>query len=517
MRRPGRRLRSVLLLALTAGLLPACESALLTKGEVAQLSAADANELQGCFLCLKDAHDTYARLAVGRRRPIVITRLFETDLLLALREKELAMDPSAPLAEALALAPELGPTVDVRRYIADVDAVFADDVGTPEADQVQMTFAELTQGQDARGEVAWLVAAGPLRAPVGQYLALSLGCDRPGRVGGALKGIDVTAAASPLIRYRSAMCGLPNDVVLRAIHAEVPRFFEISFFLAKRAVALLARQGPRDARALLTEAYAHFPTSPSVTYLDGNFDQLMGDCHAALARFGETLALRPTHENALLGQVQCLSYLKEFDQAIGVATYMLSANIKPIEALYWRAWDYWQSQRLASARTDIESAKARGFRPDVYQLAGIIEHDQNDLDPAEKDLLSVVHSPGGREACSAHWYLGLVYMKKARWVDSASAFVGAYSCYEGSVADDLNQIARLQKRADLDPGYQASQLAKLQSTLTEDRSQEYAAAYNAANHYARGGDIPKARPFLEIAAQDPALADLVKTLRDVIK
>ncbi len=48
--------------------------------------------LQGCYDCLLEARATYARVGVGKARPLVIARLFETDLLITLREKELALD-----------------------------------------------------------------------------------------------------------------------------------------------------------------------------------------------------------------------------------------------------------------------------------------------------------------------------------------------------------------------------------------------------------------------------------------
>ncbi len=86
-----------------------CGSAALKKGDVEALAVADANELDGCYDCLVDAHDTYLRLAVGKTRPLVVSRLFETDLLLALRRKELAMDAAGVLTEARALSPEAGP------------------------------------------------------------------------------------------------------------------------------------------------------------------------------------------------------------------------------------------------------------------------------------------------------------------------------------------------------------------------------------------------------------------------
>jgi tetratricopeptide (TPR) repeat protein len=510
------RKASVVLATVIAGAAGACASAPLKKTDLAALAIADARELEGCYDCLIDARDTYARIGVGRARPLVVTRLFEIELLLALRAKELALDPAASFQQAQALAPELAPTVFAARYLDDISDVLPDDIGTPAADRSAAIKAHASRPADVSGEVEWL-AAGPLREPVGQYLALSLDCSYPFRDRHGRKLFQPPSTAPPLVRYRAAICLTPDDDVLMAVRAEVPRFVETSYFLARRAVSMAAERGPGQARGLLAEAYARFPTSPSVTYLDGNFNQLSGDCRKALERFDETIALRPTHENGLLGRTECLSYLGRHDEAIAEATHMIDIDAKPTSALYWRAWNWRELKHLETARADIEAAKHRGFQSEVYRLAGMIEHDQDDLDPAEKDLQSVLHAAGGVEDCVAHWYLGLVYMKKARWVDSGAAFVGAYHCYQGAVAVDATKLGRLRARTDLDPDFQASQIAGVEATLAEDRSQQYAAAYNAANHYARGGDVVKARPLLDVAAEDPALADRVKQLRDIIK
>src|SRR5579864_4586726 len=504
----------VVLAVAIAGAAGACASAPLKKADLAALAIADARELDGCYDCLTEARDTYARIGVGRARPLVVTRLFEVELLLALRAKELAMDPAASFQQAQALAPELPPTVFAARYLDDVADVLPDDIGTPAADRSAAIRAHASRLADVSGEVEWL-AAGPLREPVGQYLALALDCSYPYRDRHGRRLFAAPSTAPPLVRYRAATCLTPDDDVLTAIRTEVPRFVEASYFLARRAVAMAQEHGPGQARTLLTDAYTRFPMSPSVTYLDGNLNQLSGDCQKALVRFDETIALHPTHENGLLGRTECLSYLGRHDEGIAEATHMLEIGVKQTNALYWRAWNWRELKHLETARTDIEAAKHLGFQSEVYRLAGMIEHDQDDLDPAEKDLQSVLHAAGGVEDCVAHWYLGLVYMKKTQWVESGAAFVGAYHCYQGVVSVETTKLAQMRARTDLDPEFKASQITGLEAALAENRSQQYASAYNAANHYARGGDVIKARPLLDVAAEDPALADRVKQLRDI--
>ena len=513
--RAARAVVAASVLAISAGLAVAgCQSAALKKADLEALAIADQRELDGCYDCLIEARDTYARVAVGRARPLVLPRLFEIDLLLTLREKELAMDPSASFAAAKAIAPELPPTLEADRYLTDVADVPPDDIGTPDAERQAVLRAHAPKARAVTDEVQWLTS-GPLRTPVDQYVAAALDCGY--QAGHGREVAPAPAGAPPLVRYRFAICATPDEEVLGAVRAAVPRFVETSYFLARHAVAIAKDKGPGRARALLTEAYARFATSASVTYLDGNFNQLTGDCRAALARFDETLALKPAHEKALLGRTQCLSYLGRHDEAIAEATHMIAIDALVIDALHWRAWNWHEMTRLTEARADIEAAKARGFRGEVFRLAGIIEHDQDDLVPAERDLLSELRAPSWSGDCVAHWYLGLVYMKGTRWMDSAKAFMGAYTCYQGQAAVDALKLGEMKARTDLDPAFQQSQIAGFEAALKEDESQEFAAAYNAAMHFTRGGDLTQAKAYLDIAAKDPALADRVKNLSEIIR
>ena len=60
------------------------------------------------------------------------------------------------------------------------------------------------------------------------------------------------------------------------------------------------------------------------------------------------------------------------------------------------------------------------------------------------------------------------------------------------------------------------QIEGFEAAIKEDRSQQYASAFNAANHFAQAGNLDRAKPLLEISAKDPALADLVAQLRKII-
>src|SRR6187399_535343 len=76
------------------------------------LGRADARLLDGCYACLVEARDTYARLATGPVSAQATVRRFEAELLIVLREKELAIDTAASQARLQAAGDALGPEFD---------------------------------------------------------------------------------------------------------------------------------------------------------------------------------------------------------------------------------------------------------------------------------------------------------------------------------------------------------------------------------------------------------------------
>ena len=508
----------------------ACASAPIKKADQQELTRADAAVLEGCYDCLVEARTIYARLAVGRARPLIVVRLFETELLLALRERELAMDADAALTRARALVSDLPPGLDGARVLSMVAAMPADGYGSPRRELAEFRRAQSEFTKELPQHAAWLDTTAAMSAPVRQYLALSLDCAyRTGARTSAGRQGTITASfgaapqpvppdAPPLLKYRQAICQTSDLKVLAGVLAAVPRFVEINYPLGRNAVAMVQQRGDTvRTRALVQAAFARFPQSPSVTYLNGAFNQMIGDCKAGLDFYERTLALRSLHEDALLGRTMCLTFLKRTDEAIAAATHMITLKTdNVVEAYYWRSWNHHFRQELTPARRDIESAKALRSNPRIHTLAGVIEHDQDDLDPAELDLRVARGMSGGDRNCTAAWYLGLVLMKREKWLPSAESFEHAMTCYDKNVQESLEGMEKIRSNPDLDEEFRKSQIAGFEAALLEDRRQYHAAAFNAANHFARGGAVDRARPLIEVAARDPALAQRVADLRRAI-
>lgn len=510
---------------------PALEAARLAAALRAQAAS---RVLEGCYDCLLEAKAAYSKLAAGPNRPEMLIRLFEVELLIALREKELAIDASAALTRARGVAAQLPAAVSANRYLAVVEAIPADDSGLPvsKGRAFRRTTIEYVQGTDA--ELVWMLSDSALQLPVRQYLALSLDCSyirraRP-MARPAAPGLPVPATpprqivleqiapdAPALVRYRAGFCDFIRRPPLEKVRTEEPRYAEAAYFLGRLDVARAQDTGGSAARPLLAEAYGRFPKSPAVTYLNGNFQQLIGDCKEALRFYDETVAIEPEHDNALLGRTICLAFLKRSDESIAAATRMISIPTSNLaEAYYWRAWVRHYLKDLDQARADIERAKSILFNNDILRLAGIIEYDQNDLAIADKDLSAAKAAYGGESDCVARWYLGLVEMKRERWLQSAGHFEDSMGCYERAALFAAEALRKMQVAENVDPDFKARQIAGFEAAIKEDTSQQYASAFNAANHYARGGNVAKAKGLVEIAAKDPALDSRVAELRRLL-
>lgn len=496
----------------------------MREDSAAALARADRQVLEGCYDCLLAARETYVGVAVGKARPLVVLRLFETELLLALREKSLAMDPGPALERARALLPELPVAIEAPRLVAAVAAVPADSNGTPVVERRAFEREHRPFQAEIEPTLVWLDRA-PFTPAVRRAMALAIDCGHPIRTppaGSRRTAIgnrpEVAPDAPPLVAYEAASCRQPDRVALDAVRAAVPGFVETSFGLVRLSLLTARSDGGPGAREGLTELHARFPTSAGTTYLFGNYNQLVGDCRAALRYYDETIVLKPLHEDAHLGRVICLSYLKRSDEAIAAATHMVGLSTYNVDqAYYWRAWNHHLLKDLPTARRDIESAKAIASSGEIFTLAGIIEHDQDDLTPSERDLKAARAAAYGSRNCAAAWYLGLVKMKRQTWLESSDWFESAMTCYEANIAESEAGLRQMEGRTDIDPAFKARQIAGFEAALKEDRSQYHAAAFNAANQGARGGRIDRARVLLEVAAQDAGLSTLVEQLRAILK
>jgi tetratricopeptide (TPR) repeat protein len=371
---------------------------------------------------------------------------------------------------------------------------------------------------DAR---AWLLR-GKLRKPVRDYLRIALGCIDPESLSGMAPDTDLSPSstgatqpeASLLLRYRAAICKLDARPELEAVRSSEPRFVEASLFIARTEIGRMPFDGPRQAKVHLDEVLARFPASTAVTYLAATYHQLVGDYAEALRLYERTLHLRPDHDPALLGSVISLSDLGRTRDAIDAATRLIARGAPyDIDAYYWRAREFHVLGQLDDARRDVSAAKELGGSEDILLLAGTIEYEQGDLDVAQADLAIVINADAFGTACEARWYLGLVERQRKRWSSARHSLEDAMTCYQQRARTSADQLQSLQARSDLDPTYRDRAAAGLEATVTAATRQQHLAALEAAGTAAADDDFAGARGLLDLAAEDPALADRVAKLR----
>ncbi len=466
---------------------------------------------QGCYDCLLDARALNEGLPPAVRRAVLLP-LLEVELLLALREKELAIDPAATLARARAIAAELGPAANAERYVSIVDSVPPDRAGTPLS---RRPLSPLTAGREGLQATMAAIDASPLSLLFRRYLAASIQCGRPPLDPQRPPPAQAATDDPPLLVYRNATCDAVDVEPHERVRAAVPRFVETSFFLGRHAMGTLPISDGSAPRRYLEEAYARFPHSPAVTFHLATVTQATGDCRRAEGYFTETLAVYDDHEEARLGRAVCRTYLANVDGAVADATVLIEAQASNrAEAYYWRAWNHRTRKQIAMARADVDNARALRYNARVLTLAGMIEHDQGEYASAKEDLERA--SDMDSSECQARWYLGLVGYATETWPDSAKGFADSAECYGRLIAETERKRGEMAKRADVAEEFRARQISGFNAAIAEDSTQKSAADLNAAINYARAGEVAMATTYMKRAWVDPERRTAIEDLRQVL-
>jgi len=464
---------------------------------------ADSLVLEGCYDCLREARDAYERQSVGCSSVHLRRRLFETQLLVVLRERELAIDDGASAAVAERFAADLPTSVDSKRYLRIVAAIRPDSEGMDDTRVLQASEESI------RADLAWLTKS-PAASVLDQYLSVALACELPSP---ALP--DANAATVPLLQYRQALCGPAVNVpAMQQVRARVPRFDEASFFIARALFSADSGSDHREAFGLLDPARERFPESPAIAYQSAVVASASGQCDRAERHYSEALRLRRDHQGARLGRAICLSHLGRHQEAIDDASIVIDAGAsRSGEALYWRAWNHYRAQSLGAARADIDNAKKAYRVPATLMLAGLIELDQSDFGLAHDDLQDALRlSPS---FCQARWQLGVVDFRRQDFTASADTFAAAASCYADAQVNTQSSLAAVMARTDVDSGFRAQRVSALQVEARELERGRDSSVLNAALNYARAGNRERAQEYLRQAGPD-APRDVVAEVARVL-
>ena len=512
--RLAMRICLVFLAALAAG----CGSRSAKVVEPDRGAWADELVRQGCYDCLLDARAAYERLAGGSAA--ALARVFEVDLLLALREKELSIDPTATLAHAASLVPRLtglgppGPPGPPKggHYVLQADRLLAIVRTVPEDAAGRRLLPPTKDAAQQIDQALAAIDASPFSAELNGYLRLTIQCGRTTPD----PAPAVPANDIPLLAYRRAICAPPFLFDrLRAVRTAVPRFVEVSFFLGRVAMASIFRTDGSEVRGFFEQAYARFSNSPTIAFDLGTVYQATNECRPAERLFTRVLELKPAHEEGRLGRAVCRTYLSQNEEAAADTTVLIDERASNRgEAYYWRAWNRRRLKQIDAARADIDQARALRYNARVLTLAGMIEYDQREYEIARRDLTQA-RDLDPRE-CDAPWYLGLVEVAVESWPPGAKAFVGAAQCYEALVKETENFRSAMAARTDVSEEFRKRQLAGFDAAIADDNVRKSAAELNAAINFGRAGDIPNATVYMKRAAVDPERRTAVEDLRQVL-
>jgi tetratricopeptide (TPR) repeat protein len=359
---------------------------------------------------------------------------FEAALLLTLRSKELGL-PFAPwLAHARTFAPSAPGWAG---YLAIIENAPVD----PLSDDRDAILVTRRPQRVILDEWRQALASGPGSAVFRNYLDLSIVCG-PGFVDE--RDADLTAAlerfpAVPLLAYRAGICG--RTALLTNLLNQHAELTDVYLELGRAA---LQRERPDYEVALdyLRLAHEAFPRSATIIATIGTIHLRREDWAEALAAYETTLALVPSHRDALIGATISLSHLNRHADAIVPASRLLKLGSWFIaDAHNWRAWNEYRLGRIEAARDDVDRSKALAREPATLVLSGIIGWREGRLDAADAEFQAALNLDFGQ--CEAASYLGGVRAAQRRWQESLGAFQHAAQCFELAVVTRRKAVAEL--------------------------------------------------------------------------
>jgi tetratricopeptide (TPR) repeat protein len=418
---------------------------------------------RGCFACLERG------LALARQQDLPQVA-FEAATLLALRAKELGIPPAEWLEQARAMAEgETGRLL----MIEIADALPADPRGGARDELVTQT----PRRQRATAmSPQWIEALeqGKASLEFRTYLRLALTCtsDDPVTARPDPEGVIPEAVRDvPLVRYRLGICG--SAAVLRSVRAADDEFVDADYALGRYAVQMRPYPDLDEAVRRLRSAAAAFPRSSAIATMGGDVFQTLEAWSDALASYDAALALVADQPDALIGRTITLSNLDRNRDAIATATLLIDRGGWFLgQALYWRAWNYFQLEEYSTARQDADRVRTQMVNPGVYLLSGMIDWRLRRLDSAEREFEEALRMDFGQ--CEAATFLGGVRNELSKSAPALEAFKQAARCYDLTITLRREAIARLEAATDATPSHKAREIARHQRAidLAEKRRSE---------------------------------------------
>ena len=491
-----------------------------------ELGKAHALMSDGCYRCLQDALAIYEQLLTYPQPPGgAASGAFRASLLLTLRSKELGLPADQFRATTRTYAAKLTEVttrakgtqeIPAQRLLDALELVNGETSGLPPEERERRSREQRALWPQRAG--VWPDARLALESAlstdmVAQYLALAIDCEHAASRKTIKHESILARHPQPLIRFRVALCGIPN-LLVDPLRQHDPRWVDTLFFEGRHEMTKFPAPDIGRAAELLNAAHAEFPASTAMTLTLGNARNALEEHAVALDLFDSVLLTEPTHREALLGRLLSLSYMKRHYDAIRTAAQMIDLGTYHMgDAYYWRAWNRYQVHELPSAWSDVEAASKLMMNTAVFTLAGFIAYAQRDLDTAI-DRLDRAYRMDNTN-CEAVWTEGMVQVDKEEWTHAAARFGTAMTCFAAGAEFARAEIKTAQN-ATWAESVKARKIATARKRAESSEHRHAQSAFNAASSYIRQGRKAEALTYADLAAQHPLLMEKASALRATI-
>jgi tetratricopeptide (TPR) repeat protein len=485
---------------------------------LAEMAKAEALQSQGCYTCLKESLAIFEKLGQAKIQPAGLAeKIFDTALLIAVREKDLGI----PADDAMGAARRLA--VASRQPLLDAaELIIGDSSG------LDPEMRSFVTGRNRRA----LEPDNPTRRALdafaetdlpAKYIALSIDCEQQKLIESVdLKSLSATYAGSPLLLFRLATCGRPGGPNIAAIREVDPRWTDTLYWEGRRE--MVASLGNAIDLSKVIGLYGQgreaFPSSMMLAMAWSNANLTAEEFPSALSGFDDVLQKYPTHRDALNGRMQSLSYVMRHDEAIAAATRLLDLGTWHIpDAYYWRAWNRYQIKEYDNAWADVEDAIKGLSNSRVYMLAGMIAYARKTL-PIAVDRLDTAFKIDARQ-CDAVWMSGLVSIDMNELAIAAPKFARSMTCFVSAASGLRQERAQLdqaiQKRGTPPTARDRRNLDRMQRDAETAELKSAQSAFNGAQCYARTGNKGLALNIIDVAIAHPGMSEKAAALKVLIE
>lgn len=476
---------------------------------------ADGLVARGSYRCLLEGHAI--RRALHERAPGSAEwrrARITSALLLALRERQLAIQGDAYLDEAEALLAGCDRCAAERAMAGVVRGVFVRGAGVVR--DLAGSFPRPPGPDVLEGWTRALTERAASDVAAAAFL-LELARGGPGVRADPAAIEDLVAARpdSPLVLISGAFAGR-GDLAVRALDRE-ETMAESYLILGQAARA----RDPGVAVAELRRAAEGLPRSVAALLSLADLLFALEDYAAALVRYDAVLELAPEHRDAHLHRGQVLHLLGRHRESVGALARLFElGNWYLGETHYWTGLGYRElDDREAAGR---HASLARRWLPDdprVYALAGSLALDAGEPDAAAREFAAAVAGAqrsskdwsGDESLCESHYSLGLLASRREDWGEGAADYEAAADCYDvshGRAAAALRAV----RGWSLDDARREALVLSRTRRLDRAAHQRAGSLYNAAVCHYRAGEEARARELARRAGTHEAYAERVEKL-----